>query len=55
MPAKSKQQFKFFKAMEENPKEAKEKGISKNLAKEYTDNMTKDRFKNLKTKLKKNK
>jgi hypothetical protein len=53
MPAKSKQQFKFFKSMEENPKEAKEKGISQSLVKEYTDGMTKERFKTLKKKLKK--
>lgn len=53
MPATSKQQFKFFKAMEENPKEANKKGISENLAHEYTDSMTKDKFKKLKEKLEK--
>lgn len=52
-PARSKSQFKFFKSMEENPKEAKEKGIKPDLAYEYTENMTKERFKHLKEKLKK--
>lgn len=41
--------------MEENPEEAKQKGISKSLAHEYTDPITKDRWKNLKEKLKKKK
>ena len=51
-PAVSKQQFKFFKAMEENPKEAEKKGISTDLAHEYTDTMSKDRWSKLKEKVK---
>ena len=52
MPSKSRLQYKFFKAMEEKPKEAEKKGISQNLAHEYTDSMTKDKFKKLKEKVK---
>lgn len=55
MPAKSRQQYKFFQAMLSNPEEAKQKGISKPLAHEYTDPITKDRWKNLKNKLSKKK
>lgn len=51
MPAASKQQFKFFKAMQENPKEALKKGIKPEVAKEYTEGMTKDRFSKLKKKI----
>ncbi len=51
MPAKSKQQAKFFYAMENNPEEAKKKGISQDIAHEFTDGMTKSRFKKLKEKI----
>lgn len=53
MPSKSKQQFKFFKAMENNPVEAARKGISPELAQEYTKGMKKERFAKLKTKISK--
>lgn len=53
MPAKSKQQFKFFKAMEEDPKLAKEHGVSPKVAHEFTDGMTKKRFSKLKQKISK--
>ena len=55
MSAKSHQQFKFFKAMEENPEEAKKKGISKELAHEYTDPITKGKWKKLTEKIGKKK
>ncbi len=55
MPAKSRQQYKFFKFLEENPEEAKKKGISQKLAKDYTEGMTKERWKTLDTVLKKKK
>lgn len=51
MPAKSKQQAKFFYAMENNPEEAKKKGISPSVAHEFTDGMTKERFSKLKKKI----
>ncbi len=51
MPAKSVQQFKFFKALEENPEEARKKGVSPEVAHEFTDNMTKQRFSKLKQKV----
>jgi len=53
MPSRSKQQYRFFKAIENNPKLAKEKGISQSLAKDYTEGMTKERFSKLKERLKK--
>lgn len=52
MPAVSKKQFKFFKSMQSNPKEAKAKGISPTLANEYTEGMTSARWKRLKNKIK---
>ena len=36
MPAKSKQQFKFFKMLEHNPEMAKEKGMTTEKAAEMT-------------------
>jgi hypothetical protein len=51
MPAKSKQQAKFFYAMENNPKEAEKRGISPAVAHEFTDGMTKERFAKLKKKI----
>jgi hypothetical protein len=47
MPAKSRQQYKFFKAMENNSKLRKEKGISEDTVKDYT-KMSKGRWKKLK-------
>lgn len=52
MPAKSKAQLRFFRAMQENPAEAAAKGISPEVAKEYTEGMTKKRFGKLKEKIK---
>jgi hypothetical protein len=51
MPAVSRQQYKFFKALEENPEEAKKKRVSQNVAHEFTDGMTKGRFAKLKQKI----
>lgn len=51
MPAKSKQQFKFFKAMQEDPKRAKSLGISPQVTNDFTNGMTKDRWKKLKEKI----
>lgn len=51
MPAKSRKQFKFFKAMEANPEAAKEKGISSKVIHDYTDSMSKEKWKKLKEKL----
>lgn len=48
MPAKSKQQYRFFKALENNPELRKEKDITKEVAEEFTAGMTKERFKKLK-------
>lgn len=53
MPAKSRQQYKFFKHLEENPQEAKEKGLSNKQVHEFTDDMTKKRFAKLKEKVSK--
>lgn len=52
MPSKSKQQFKFFKFLEENPEEAKKSGVSQSVAHEFTDTMTKERWKKLKNTVK---
>lgn len=53
MPAVSKAQFRFFKMLENNPKMRKEKGISKETAKEYTsENKGKKGFSKLKEKIK---
>jgi len=51
MPAVSRQQAKFFYAMENNPKEAAKRGISPEVAKEYTQGMTKKRWSKLKDKI----
>lgn len=51
MPAKSQQQFKFFKAMENDPKEAAKKGVSPEVAHEFTDGMSKQRWSKLKKKV----
>jgi hypothetical protein len=51
MPSKSRQQYKFFKAVEENPELAKEKGIKPEVAQEFTQGMTKGRFAKLKQKI----
>lgn len=53
MPAKSRQQFKFFKYLEENPKEAAKRGVSPEVAHEYTSGMTKQRFAKLRNKVSK--
>lgn len=50
MPAKSKKQYRFFKAMENNPELAKEKGLSEETIKDYT-KMTKKRFSKLREKV----
>lgn len=56
MPAKSKAQFRLFKAAENNPEFAKKVGISKQTAKEFTkDNTGKSAYSKLKDRLKKNK
>lgn len=49
MPAKSKQQFKFMKAVQNGS--IKADGLSKDQAKEFTDGMTKKRFSKLKDKV----
>lgn len=46
MPAKSKQQFKFMKAVQEGY--IHPKGLTEDKAKEFTQGMTKERFKGLK-------
>lgn len=51
MPARSKAQYKFFKYLQENPEEADKKGVSPEVAKEYTSGMTKKRFAKLKQKI----
>lgn len=53
MPAVSRQQYKFFKSMSENPKEAAKKGVSPEVAHEFTDGMTKNRWSKLKKKISK--
>lgn len=55
MPAKSRQQFKFFKAIENDPRLQKEHGVSKETAQDYTKDMTKDKFKRLKERVGKKK
>lgn len=48
MPATSKRQWRFFKAIEHNPKLAKEKGMKPSTAREYTkENKGKTSYKNL--------
>lgn len=48
MPAKSKAQMRFMKMIEHNPEMAKEKGISPEVAKEYTEsNVGKKSYKKL--------
>jgi len=48
VPAKSKAQFRFFKALENNPELRKKHNISKEEAEEYTkDNKGKKRFSKL--------
>jgi hypothetical protein len=52
MPAKSKQQFKFMKAAENNPEFAKKVGIEPEVAAEFTKgNKGKKRFAKLKEKV----
>jgi hypothetical protein len=52
MPASSKAQFRFMKAVENNPKLAKKVGMSQEQAKEYTkSNVGKKRFSKLKEKI----
>jgi hypothetical protein len=52
MSAKSKQQFRFMKMMENDPEKAKEAGIEPSVAKEFTKgNKGKKRFAKLKEKL----
>ena len=54
MPAKSKRQFRFMKAAENNPEFAKKVGIKPSIAKEYTeDNVGKKRFSKLREKVSK--
>jgi hypothetical protein len=48
MPAKSKRQFRFFKALQNNPNLRKEKGLTKKEAEEFTkENKGKLKYKNL--------
>jgi len=49
MPATSKAQFRFMKAVEEG--KVKKKGLPPEKASEFTEGMTKERFKKLKEKL----
>ena len=52
MSAKSKAQFRFMKAVENNPEFAKKVGIEPEVAKEYTEeNVGKKRFAKLKEKV----
>jgi hypothetical protein len=52
MPAKSKKQFKFMKAVENNPEFAKKVGVDPEVAKEFTKgNKGKKRFAKLRDKL----
>lgn len=51
MPAKSRQQYKFFKYLEENPEEAKARGIKESSVHDFTKDMTKGKFKRLKEKI----
>ena len=52
MPAKSKKQFRFMKAAENNPEFAKKVGIEPDVAAEFTkDNVGKKRFAKLKEKV----
>lgn len=53
MPAQSRQQYKFFKYLEANPKEAAKRGVKPDVAKEFTEGMTKKRFAKLKDKISK--
>ena len=53
MPSKSKSQQRFFYAMENDPKEAAKKGISPEVAQEFTQGMTKKRWSKLKEKVSK--
>jgi hypothetical protein len=55
MPSRSKAQFRFFKFLEENPEEAKKRGVSEKTAQDFTKDMTKSRWKNLDERLKKKK
>lgn len=55
MPAVSKKQYKFFQAMKNNPDQAKQKGIDEQLIKDYTEDMSKSRWKRLKERLSKDK
>lgn len=48
MPATSKSQFRFFKALENSPKLRKKLGVSKSTAEEYTQsNVNEKRYENL--------
>lgn len=49
MPSRSKQQYKFMRAVEEGA--IKKPGLSPEKAHEFTEGMTKDRWKKLKKKL----
>lgn len=53
MPSTSKSQYKFFKAVQNNPQLAKEKHISPEVAREFTEGMTKKRFSKLRDKVSK--
>lgn len=53
MPAKSKSQYRFFKWLESNPSEAKKRGVSPKIVKEFTQKMTKKKWKKLKELVKK--
>jgi hypothetical protein len=52
MPSRSKAQFRFFKALENDPKLRKEKGVSEEAVKDYT-KMSKGRWSKLKEYVKK--
>jgi hypothetical protein len=52
MPSKSKAQFRFFKAVENNPEFAEKTGVSKSIAKEMTKgNKGNKRFSKLKDRI----
>lgn len=50
MPSTSKSQFRFFKFLQENPEEAKKRGLTEQKVSEFT-SMSKNRWKHLKEKV----
>lgn len=53
MPAKSRAQYRLFKYLEKHKEEAKRRGISEQTIKDYTENMSKEKFKNLRETIRK--